>query len=59
MDFGEQPSPVLIVTFTAQQIIYVSDASGKVVEGEKVFNFECKVIEIYFINNLIFVVKKG
>jgi len=35
MDFGEQPSPVLIVTFTAQQIIYVTDASGKVVEGEK------------------------
>lgn len=36
MEFGEQPSPVLIVTFTAQQIIYVTDAKGMVVEGEKV-----------------------
>lgn len=35
MEFGEQPSPVLIVTFTAQQIIYVTDAKGMVVEGEK------------------------
>ena len=36
MDFGEQPSPVLIFTFTAQQIIYVTDAKGVVVEGDKV-----------------------
>lgn len=35
MEFGEQPSPVLIVTFTAQQIIYVTDAKSMVVEGEK------------------------
>lgn len=35
MDFGEQPSPVLIFTFTAQQIIYVTDAKGVVVEGDK------------------------
>lgn len=35
MDFGEQPSPVLIVTFTAQQIIYVTDSKGVVVEGDK------------------------
>jgi len=35
MEFGEQPSPVLIVTFTAQQIIYVTDSKGVVVEGDK------------------------
>lgn len=35
MDFGDQPSPVLIVTFTAQQIIYVTDSKGSVVEGDK------------------------
>lgn len=35
MEFGEQPSPVLIVTFTAQQIIYVTDAKEAVVEGDK------------------------
>lgn len=34
MEFGEQPSPVLIFTFTAQQIIYVTDAKGAVVEGD-------------------------
>ena len=28
--------PVLIVRFVAQQIIYVADANGKVVEGDKV-----------------------
>lgn len=28
--------PVLIVTFTAQQIIYVADSQGKIVEGDKV-----------------------
>lgn len=27
--------PVLIVRFVAQQIIYVTDKNGKVVEGEK------------------------
>lgn len=36
MEFGEQPSPVLIVTFTAQQIIYVTDSKGTVQEGDKV-----------------------
>lgn len=35
MEFGEQPSPVLIVTFTAQQIIYVTDSKGTVQEGDK------------------------
>lgn len=30
-----EQGPVLIVTFTAQQIIYVTDSKGAVVEGEK------------------------
>ncbi len=28
--------PVLIIRFVAQQIIYVDDTNGKVVEGDKV-----------------------
>ena len=28
--------PVLVVTFQAQQIAYISDANGKVVEGDPV-----------------------
>jgi hypothetical protein len=28
--------PVLIIRFVAQQIIYVEDKAGKVVEGDKV-----------------------
>ena len=31
-----EQGPVLIITFIAQQIIYVTDTSGKVVEGDKV-----------------------
>ena len=31
-----EQGPVLIVTFVAQQIIYVEDTSGKVIEGDKV-----------------------
>ena len=31
-----EQGPVLIVTFIAQQIIYVTDTSGKVIEGDKV-----------------------
>ena len=31
-----EQGPVLIVTFIAQQIIYVEDSSGKVIEGDKV-----------------------
>lgn len=31
-----EQGPVLIVTFTAQQIIYVADSQGKVIEGDKV-----------------------
>ena len=31
-----EQGPVLIVTFTAQQIIYVADSKGAVVEGDKV-----------------------
>ncbi len=33
-----EQGPVLIVTFVAQQIIYVEDTSGKVIEGDKVRN---------------------
>ena len=35
-----EQGPVLIVTFTAQQIIYVADSKGAVVEGDKVNIFE-------------------
>lgn len=31
-----EQGPVLIVTFTAQQILYVTDSHGKIVEGDKV-----------------------
>lgn len=31
-----EQGPVLIVTFTAQQIIYVVDLNGKIIEGDKV-----------------------
>ena len=31
-----EQGPVLIVTFIAQQIIYVEDSSSKVIEGDKV-----------------------
>lgn len=30
-----EQGPVLIVSFTAQQIIYVTNSEGKVVEGDK------------------------
>jgi hypothetical protein len=31
-----EQGPVLIVRFTAQQIIYVTDSKGVIVEGDKV-----------------------
>ena len=31
-----EQGPVLIVRFTAQQIIYITDAKGTIVEGDKV-----------------------
>jgi hypothetical protein len=31
--------PVLVVTFQAQQIAYIADATGKVVEGDPVSHF--------------------
>ena len=30
-----EQGPVLIVSFTAQQIIYVTNSEGKIVEGDK------------------------
>lgn len=30
-----EQGPVLIISFTAQQILYVTDSSGKIVEGDK------------------------
>lgn len=30
-----EQGPVLIITFRAQQIMYVTDLKGKIVEGEK------------------------
>lgn len=31
-----EQGPVLIVRFTAQQIIYITDSKGAIVEGDKV-----------------------
>ena len=36
-----EQGPVLIITFTAQQIIFITDTKGAVVEGDKVNYLLC------------------
>ena len=37
--------PVLVVTFQAQQIAYIADATGKIIEGDHVSNLEIFILK--------------
>ena len=41
--------PVLVVTFQAQQIAYIADATGKIIEGDHVSNLEIFILKSLFV----------
>jgi len=50
-----EQGPVLIVRFTAQQIIYITDAKGTIVEGDKVSKILNKLFNYLFYSFLVIV----